>query len=115
MRVEEVLHLFDDPSAQIEVMERSGEVVGYYCVHPVHRSLYLDSIQVKKGCQGQGMGSAMMERIEEVALARRARSIELYVQTTNGSASAFYRRRGFRAVAKMGGNILMEKMLEESW
>lgn len=111
-RDEDVMHFILEPSAFTEVLEKEGEVVGYYTVDIGADNLFVSSIQVHKGHQNQGLGTAMMGRIEAIARSRGVGAIELWVQITNRPAIAFYRRRGYRTVSRQGNNYLMRKLVE---
>jgi ribosomal protein S18 acetylase RimI-like enzyme len=111
-RDEDVMRLILEPSAYTEVLEREGEVVGYYSVNIGADNLFVNSIQVRKGYQNRGLGTAMMARIESIARSRGVGAIELWVQITNRPAIVFYRRRGYRTVSRQGNNYLMRQLVE---
>ena len=48
------------------------------------------------GAGGQGVGRALMERGEEMALSEDLSRYTLWVSATNGGAIALYRRLGFQ-------------------
>ena len=110
-RDEDVMHFILEPTAFTEVLEKDGEIVGYYSVDMQANGLFINSIQVQKDFQNQGLGPAMMGRIEELARSRGVGAIELWVQITNRSAMEFYRHRGYRTVSRQGNNHLMRKIL----
>ena len=111
LRDEEVLRAILGPTAYTEVVEARGEIIGYYSVEMQEGRSFINAIQVKKGHQGKGYGTAMMERIEALALSRGIGLIELWVQLTNRPAMAFYRHRGYRTMSRQGNNYLMRKNL----
>lgn len=111
MRDEEVLHAIFDPTVYTEVVEAEGQIIGFFSVEAQDGNLFINALQVKKGYQGQGYGTAMMARIETLARAQGASVIELWVQLTNRPAMEFYRHRGYRTISRQGNNYLMRKKL----
>jgi ribosomal protein S18 acetylase RimI-like enzyme len=111
-RDEDLLHILLEPSAYTEVLEVDGRIIAYYSVDTRNDSLFINSIQVMKIFQGQGLGKEMMQRIEDLAKARELRAIELWVQITNRAAMEFYRHLGYRMVSRQGNNYLMRRILD---
>lgn len=111
LRDEEVLHAILRPDAYTEVLEVRGEIVGYYSVEMLNGKAFINAIQVKKGHKGKGYGTAMMERVENLARSRGIGLIDLWVQLTNRQAREFYRHRGYRTMSRQGNNYLMRKDL----
>jgi GNAT superfamily N-acetyltransferase len=116
-RDEDLLHFLLEPTAFTEVLEEDGRIVAYYSVEERNENLFINSIQVLKGRQGQGLGGEMMRRIEARAEELKLRGIELWVQMTNRSAMEFYRHMGYRMVSRQGNNYLMRRQLDpwEGW
>jgi len=110
-RDEDVLHFIMEPTAFTEVVELDGEIIGYYTVDMAADNLFVSSIQVKREHQNQGLGTALMARIEDLARSRGASTIELWAQVTNKPAIRFYRHRGYRVVSRQGNNYLMRKVV----
>lgn len=111
LRDEEVLRAIQGPSAYTEVVVSNGEIVGYYSVEVAGGRAFINAIQVRKGHQGQGIGTDMMNRIEDLAISHVVGIIELWVQLTNRPAMEFYRHRGYRTMSRQGNNYLMRKRL----
>ena len=111
LRDEEVLRAIQGPSAYTEVVESNGEIVGFYSVEVAGGRAFINAIQVRKGHQGQGIGTGMMNRIEDLAISHVVGIIELWVQFTNRPAMEFYRHRGYRTMSRQGNNYLMRKRL----
>lgn len=76
------------PQAEIWVYEDdlTGKAVGFAALS----GSCLAAFFVEPGCQGQGIGSRLMEKIK-----KKHREIELAVYKENPKAVAFYRRQGF--------------------
>ena len=96
------------------VAERGGELVGSCGMHPAgpsprRRHAMVIGIAVRGDAQGQGVGSAMMQAICEVAdrwigLLR----LELTVYVDNERAVALYRRFGFEIEGRARGYVLRD-------
>ncbi len=116
-RDEDLLHMLLEPTAFTEVFESGGRIVAYYSVDERNDNLFINSIQVLKECQKQGLGREMMARIQARAEENQLRGIELWVQITNRPAMEFYRHMGYRMVSRQGNNYLMRRRLDprEGW
>lgn len=60
----------------------------------------VDGIVVKSGFQNQGIGSMLMDKVQEWAIAKGATSIELNVYEFNQTAIFFYERLGYRTLSR---------------
>lgn len=114
-RDEDLLHILLEPSAYTEVLELEGKIIAYYSVDTRNNNLFINSIQVMKIYQGQGLGREMMRCIEELANAQGLRAIELWVQITNREAMEFYRHLGYRMISRQGNNYLMRRLLDNGY
>lgn len=116
-RDEDLLHLLLEPNAFTEVLESDGRIIAYYSVEERNDNLFINSIQVLKEYQRQGLGREMLARIEARAKENELRGIELWVQITNHSAMEFYRQMGYNMVSRQGNNYLMRRRLDprEGW
>jgi len=116
-RDEDLLHIILEPTAYTEVLESDGRIVAYYSVDERNDNLFINSIQVLKEHQGQGLGREMMTRIEARAKENDLKAIELWVQVTNRAAMEFYRHMGYRTSSRQGNNYLMRRRLDprEGW
>lgn len=96
------------------VAERGGEVVGSCGMHPAgpsprRRHAMMIGLAVRADAQGQGVGSAMMAAMCDVAdrwigLLR----LELSVYVDNERAIALYRRFGFEVEGRARGYVLRD-------
>jgi len=84
-----------------------GEVLGYAMLlmktigrkHPVFRPrriLYIDDLCVDEAARGQGIGTALMGAVRELARERGLERIELNVWERNEGAMRFYEQMGFQ-------------------
>ena len=92
------------------VAEAGGRIVGYGNVEDTG---YLDHLFVRWDCQGQGIGTALLEAVLDLAdnwlMLRR---VELEVYADNGGAIRLYERLGFEtegckreAAVKAGASV----------
>jgi diamine N-acetyltransferase len=108
--------LFADENAGLFVAEKDGSLIafGYAAMRdrpPLAefipgRYAVVDGIGVKSEFRGGGIGSTLMHRMEEWAIAKGAIAIELNVYEFNQEAIAFYRRLGFETVSRKMGKPL---------
>ena len=77
---------------------RDGELVGYYHLTPSGEKWELDDLFVLPGYQGQGIGTAVLER----CFAQAEGPIFLYVFVRNTGAVRLYERMGFRVTERVG-------------
>jgi ribosomal protein S18 acetylase RimI-like enzyme len=84
--------------------EREGRTMGYACYGPIavtSGSYDLYWIAVDKACQGQGLGRALLDKVEE--LIREEGGRQVYIETSDRSDYAptrgFYLRCGYRQEA----------------
>lgn len=81
----------------------SGEVVGYTVAWFIEDEVHLVNIAVDPSQQNRGIGSRLLTRIIDEALASRNRIVTLEVRASNVAAQLFYRRFLFRTVAVRRG------------
>ncbi len=74
-------------------------------------SLYVVDLLVSAAARGRGIGSAVMRRLDDVALARGATRLSLSVLISNAGARRLYERLGYRAIDDDGVRIAMTKDL----
>lgn len=77
------------------VVERGSEIVGYLFTSLVAGELTLENICVAKKAQGNGIGHALMERLEQIANELVCFEIWLEVRASNLAAIALYEKTGF--------------------
>lgn len=81
------------------VWERDGAVQGFYKAtrYPgrVHHVLQLGTLAVDPTLHGQGVGRAMIDDAIRHFRADGIRRVELYAESDNAQALAFYQRLGF--------------------
>ncbi len=100
-----------DKHAYNEVARCGRAAVGYYTLDQVGDYVFVVSVQVRKDHQGEGIGRALMERIEDLALMWGMEGVELCVQSTNQGAKAFYEHLDYRFISRERNNLMMRKDL----
>jgi ribosomal protein S18 acetylase RimI-like enzyme len=93
------------PGVCILLLEAAGQVLGLisYFIRP---NLYhaadcclIDELIVLEQARGQGVGSALLEKVIERAIAMGCAEVSLSTMTDNAAAIAFYRQHGFTSEA----------------
>lgn len=94
---------------EVWVAERDGEVAGYLVLDPE----WLDSLYVRPGLTGHGIGAALLD----LAKGLRPEGFGLWVFETNDRAQAFYRRHGLIVIRRTDGSDNEERApdLEMAW
>ncbi len=94
---------------EVWVAERDDELVGYLVLDPE----WLDSLYVRPGLTGQGIGAALLD----LAKGLRPRGFGLWVFETNVRAQEFYRRHGLIVIRRTDGSDNEERTpdLEMAW
>jgi diamine N-acetyltransferase len=105
-----VTELLAKENAHGLIAYRDGEAAGYAIVlrrdYPPaffqegYRSLFIDQMAVKAGCQGRGIGEQLMTAIVELARSQGVERIELNVWEDNEGARKFYARCGFKTYTR---------------
>jgi ribosomal protein S18 acetylase RimI-like enzyme len=114
------LELIADEKVGLLVAEVGEKLVGF--VHAIvkdtpaipvfvpRRYAIVDGIVVKSGFQNQGIGSILMDKVQDWAIAKGATSIELNVYEFNETAIFFYERLGYRPLSrKMSKELKMNE------
>jgi ribosomal protein S18 acetylase RimI-like enzyme len=114
------LELIADEKVGLLVAEVGEKLVGF--VHAIvkdtpaipvfvpRRYAIVDGIVVKSGFQNQGIGSILMDKVQDWATAKGATSIELNVYEFNETAIFFYERLGYRPLSrKMSKELKMNE------
>ncbi len=103
----ELLALINDPMHWVFVADVPGMPVAGYAICqqqdpeasrvlcPV-RTFYLDDLCVDRACQGQGVGTALMQAVRQEAVRRHCHHLTLHVWQGNDSARTFYEAQGLR-------------------
>lgn len=80
---------------KILVAELQGDVVGFAIAYKYRDTAYIDSIAVKSGYRGLGIGGRLLSELERVLAEAGAESVALSVKDGNKKALDFYLRKGY--------------------
>lgn len=102
-----IYEIRDDPEKKIAVAEQDGVICGFAVLHHINKPetpymferdyLDIDEFGVDEAYRRQGVASAMIEFIRELAVKNGFHRIELNMWEFNQSALAFYEASGFSA------------------
>ena len=92
---------WDLAAHDVWVAARGGRVLGYTRSTPT----WLDDLYVRPDAQGQGVGTALLERV----LATHPDGVGLWVFESNEPARSFYARHGFIALERTDGSANEER------
>ncbi len=100
----------------VELLVRDGALVGLAEMIPQPDHLLLENVAVAPACQGQGLGRALMARVEAVAADLGHAEVRLYTNARFAANIALYRRLGYRVtreeVVPAGTVVHMAKALQ---
>ena len=104
------LGLIADENVALLVADVDGSPVGFghailrdapgMPIFVPRRYAVIDSLVVKSGFRNRGIGRALVDRVQEWALAKGAGSIELNVYEFNEKAVSFYESLGYRNLSR---------------
>ena len=80
---------------RVHVVDHAGEVQGVLVLIPEQDTMLLENVAVAPAVQGLGLGRAMLEFAERVALDAGYRSIRLYTNEAMTENIAIYSRLGY--------------------
>jgi ribosomal protein S18 acetylase RimI-like enzyme len=103
-------HLFEKPDTELLLAIAGDELVGYALTHvlPVGETFIpdtwrtgerigeLESLSVLPSHRGQGIGSALLDAVDDAFEARGIRDVIVGALAANDAALRLYERRGFR-------------------
>lgn len=107
-----------DARAEVIIAERSGVAEGFalyftsYSTFLAKNGIYLEDLYVSPGSRGQGIGTALLRRLAQIALDRGAGRLEWSVLDWNEKAIALYRKMGATAQSEWTVQRVTGKALE---
>ena len=93
-------------------VSQDGQPAGFYWIEERGKELHLHGIVVRAAFRGQGIGTAVLEKLRE-EYAGRMDVIELGVHDSNARAKALYERMGFitmRRVEELGFAVMQAQI-----
>ncbi len=92
-------HAFPMPARAADEVE-DDPVLAPYAALEDPGSLYLSGLAVDEEHRGRGIGGALMDHVEGLAMATGCGRVSLICFERNDGAMRFYRRRGYRETAR---------------
>lgn len=92
------IHLFEEQVCEALVALNQDEIVGFALYFTNYstwkgKCLYLEDFYVKPGLRGYGIGSALFDRVVQIAQDRGVKRMDWQVLEWNKSAIDFYRKK----------------------
>ena len=94
------------------VAELDGRIVGFVCAERYEADLHVWEVSVVREQQGQGAGTALIEALKAHAARRRLRRITLTTFRDVPWNEGFYRRLGFRVLAREELDLRLSYVLD---
>ena len=91
-----VLETLRQPTALCLVEEKAGRRVGYLLAYQAADEIEIARVAVVEEVKRQGVGTALMKKLQEEGTQRKAGKILLDVREKNYTAQAFYEKTGFK-------------------
>jgi len=108
---ERLMDLLLDQRVETTVLEGDDGIEAYYCVEDIDEYIFISSFQVRRDFHRKGLGTRMLDMIEERARRDGKAEVELCVQSTNEKAKEFYYYHGYDLMYRNGNNLIMRKKL----
>ncbi len=86
------------PGANCLVAEEEGQIAGFLLAEHAGGRAHLITIDVLERYRRRGVGTALLQAIEQKLAARGVRHVELETATDNQAAVAFWHKHGYRTV-----------------
>lgn len=87
------------------IAELNEKAIGFAAVSPSNHQVYkLDKLYVLPTCQKSGAGRALLQKVKDFALERKAKFIQLQVNRQN-NAVEFYKKQGFSIIKEADFDI----------
>jgi ribosomal protein S18 acetylase RimI-like enzyme len=92
-------HAFPMPARAADEVEDDPVLAPYAALEDAG-SLYVSGLAVDERRRGRGIGGALMDHVEALAVAKGCPRVSLICFEQNEGAMRFYRRRGYREIAR---------------
>ena len=79
---------------------RAMALLSLFDHNPQKDELLVDAIAVDAGCRGRGIGSGLLERLDELARSKGLSAVRLEVIQGNDGAERLFRRNGFEVTER---------------
>lgn len=117
---EDMFHLeIDRQNGGLMVFRLDGKLIAYYCFWKILDEAHLLNFSVHQEFRGKGLGTFLMDHLQQVCKSMNISIILLEVAETNDAATKLYKKSGFGRVGRRkrfyrdtgDDAILMEKRL----
>ncbi len=92
------------------IVERTGRPLGRLYMHADGDALHIIDILLLSAVRGQGVGTALLAHVQQLARQHACKAVQLSVLRDNAAALRLYQRLGF---ASVGGDTLRLVMRQE--
>ena len=96
-----------------DLYQRAAAFAAFYCNDSEKRIAYLSMIAVKAGYKRLGYGTALLNKVCEIAGHCGMQKLRLEVAKENATAIRFYQRAGFRQFMENSESLFLEISLDE--
>lgn len=91
--------VFDKDVFQALVVVHENQIIGFASYYFAYfswtgKSIYLDDLYVKEVFRGQGIGSAIMQKVFDIGRKNNCKKVRWQVSNWNSKAIAFYKKMG---------------------
>ncbi len=93
----------ENPYARLSVYEEDGKIAGYSDLWIMFEQAQIANLAVAEGCQGRGIGRALMAHCLREAEEAGCEIISLEVRVSNARAISLYQKSGFIRTAVRKG------------
>ncbi len=116
-RAPRVRHAIADPDTNVIVVGPPGAVVAFGVMYYADDDAHLLLFAVHRTRQRRGVGSALLQWLEEAARAAGAARIRVEARMDNEAARSFYNERGYheRAIARRMYSDRLDGVRLEKW
>lgn len=105
-------------SSRAVVFFSDDVMAGYFCMWVVLDEAHIMNIAVRPGFRRLGVGKAIMDHIERIALKERLRRILLEVARNNKAGRALYKKCGFSSIGfrkKYYSDVNDDALVMDKW
>jgi [ribosomal protein S18]-alanine N-acetyltransferase len=112
-----VRRAIDDPDTNVIVVGTPGAVAAFGVMYYADDDAHLLLFAVHRAQQRRGVGSALLQWLEEAAVAAGARKIRVEARMDNEAARSFYNERGYheRGIVRRMYSGRLDGVTLEKW
>jgi ribosomal protein S18 acetylase RimI-like enzyme len=116
-RRERVARAIRDPETNVVVVGAQGAITAFGLMYYAQEDAHLLLFAVQRASQRQGVGTALLLWLEEVARAAGAKRIRVEARRENEAARSFYNEHGYheREIKKLMYSGVVDGVCLEKW